>query len=276
MRYNFLIPIIAWLPRKYEITIFTPARLLEELMQGWSGQIQRVVQVICDGTVLEDSNILAEVENGKIVSDWPESYSCALGKDPCWPSSGGYLEFGIRSVNRSPAFASKRLPGFYNLFVGDGVKPFVTCQTWKFGSPQMINQIATLKKYVDSYPVIHIDLDRDFGDSLVLINPYMKPVLAQILTDDGRTFPRKRIPPQTACRIDLAELVLGGQRRWLGQIQLTANNRLITQIVKHSAEYPDQLTTVEHLDPFRGDPTHLPAFRWFRNTFGDWLKAKIG
>jgi len=39
---------------------------------------------------------------------------------------------------------------------------------------------------------------------------------------------------------------------------------------------PDSLTTVEHLDPFRGDPTHVPAFQALRSGVGEWLKSKLG
>jgi hypothetical protein len=276
MRSNFLIPIIVWLPRGYELTIIVAKELIEEGMQGWSGQIEQYAQVMCDGKILEEKILTADVVDGKIVSDWPDYYNCAAGKALDWPADGGVLEFGIRSADDSPAFTTKRLPGIYNLFTGDGVKSFVTCQAWKFGSPQVITQIAALGRYVDAYSVIHIDFDKDIGDSLVLINPYLKPVVAQVVASGHQKLPRIRIAPHTAKRINLETLVPEGARTWQGAIQLSANNRLVTQIVKHSAKNPDILTTVEHLDPFRGDPTHMPAFQSLRNVVGDWLKAKRG
>jgi hypothetical protein len=276
MRSNFLIPIIVWLPRGYELTIVSSRERVEKSMPGWSGQIERYAQVVCAGKVLEESALTADVVDGKIVSDWPDSYSYAAGKNPDWPADGGFLEFGIRSVDDSPAFSTKQLPGAYNLYTGDGVKSFIMCQTWKFGSPQVITQIAALGRYVDAYSVIHIDFDKDLGDSLVLINPYLKPIVAEIVALGHQKLPRIRIAPLTVKRIDLATLVPEGARAWQGAIQLSANNRLVTQIVKHSAKNPDTLTTVEHLDPFRGDPTHMPAFQTLRNVVGDWLKAKRG
>ena len=274
MRSNFLIPIIVWLPRGYELTIVSSKERIEESMPGWSGQIERYAQVMCDGKVLEENRLTADVVEGKIVSDWPDSYSCAAGKNSDWPADGGFLEFGIRSVDESQAFSTKRLPGAYHLFTGDGVKPFVLCQAWKFGSPQVITQIAAFGRYVDAYSVIHIDFDKDIGDSLALLNPYKKPVVAEIVASGQIKLPRVRIAPHTAKRIDLATLVPDGARAWQGAIQLSANNRLVTQIVKHSLKNPDNLTTVEHLDPFRGDPTHMPAFQMLRNVVGDWLRSR--
>ncbi len=34
------------------------------------------------------------------------------------------------------------------------------------------------------------------------------------------------------------------------------------------------ITDFEHLDPFRTDPTHLPAFQWFRQWVGRTLELR--
>ena len=115
----------------------------------------------------------------------------------------------------------------------------------------------------------HIDRDRDYGESLALINPYKKAVLAKVHTADGRTIPRLRVPPMSVRRVDLGQLLEAGERRWRGRLQLTANNRLITFDVKHSFADPTLITDHEHLDPFRADPTHLPLTRLLRMRAGD-------
>ncbi len=138
----------------------------------------------------------------------------------------------------------------------------------------MIGQIAAFGRYADAYPVIHIDRARDLGDSLVLINPYRKPILAQILTNDGRRPARLRVEPMSDRMVNLAELIAPDESEWLGQLQLTANNRVITHIVKHSLSDPTRISTVEHLDPFRADPAHVPLFQWMRLKTGAWLRAR--
>ncbi len=78
----------------------------------------------------------------------------------------------------------------------------------------------------------------------------------------------------TGRMINLAELIAPDEPRWMGRIQLTANNRVITHIVKHSISDPTRISTVEHLDPFRADPTHSPLFRWLCLTIGQVLRSR--
>ena len=74
---------------------------------------------------------------------------------------------------------------------------------------------------------------------------------------------------------DRAALIAPNDDKWSGQIQLTANNRVITPIVKHSHADPTRIGSVEHLDPFRADPTHLPLFRWLRLTAGETIRSTL-
>ena len=112
--------------------------------------------------------------------------------------------------------------------------------------------------YIDAYPVIRIDKTRDLGETFVLINPYKRPILAQIVTHDGRSLPRTRISPESACNVDLSALLQGNETAWTGHVQLTANNRLIPFNIKHSFQDPTLISDHEHLDPYRSDPTYQP------------------
>lgn len=267
MRSSFLIPIIAWLPPAYRCTIVLPAPALGWALADGSGGVLRYWRVLHEGEVVAEGEDEIRYRDGRPVSRWPGEIS--WDSRTCdWGPHGGMLEFGVRSADDTPIFRRKALPNFYNVFDGAGRKPFFTCQTWKFGSPQVISQIAKYGKYVDAYPVIHIDRARDLGDSLVLTNPYQKPVLARLLSHDGRSIPRIRLPKLSVRRVPLDQLLQPDEESWFGQVQLTANNRIATNIVKHSLADPDIISTVEHLDPFRADPTHFPWFKWLRNTLG--------
>ena len=68
----------------------------------------------------------------------------------------------------------------------------------------------------------------------------MKPILAQLMSSDGQRPPRFRIAPQSAHRVDLAAMFADGRDEWAGQVQLTANNRLVTYIVKHRLDDLDR------------------------------------
>ena len=44
--------------------------------------------------------------------------------------------------------------------------------------------------------------------------------------------------------------------------------------MKHSLREPGIISDHEHLDPYRGEPTHFPATRWFRLKVGKWLMLR--
>lgn len=274
MASSFLIPIITWLPRHYACTIVMPPAALLDMVRPEGGAAEQYWKVSVNGTIVDEGAERIEFGGGAIMAAPPKWLTCRAALAADWPADGGFLEYGIRSVDDSPLFTSRRLPSFYNVYSSDGRKGFITCHTWKFGSPQVISQIAEFGRYVDAYSVIHIDRARDLGDSLILINPYKRPVVAQLLASDGQRPARLRIPAMDVRRLDLAALIAADKDAWLGQIQLTANNRLITYIVKHSLADPTVISAVEHLDPFRADPTHTPWFRWLRNQYGEWAARR--
>jgi hypothetical protein len=264
---SFLIPIITWLPPGYDCAIVMPSAALAPQVRAEGGCAERYWKAMVDGRVVAEGSDAIEFRDGKVASGPGENVVWRARKD--WPAAGGLLEFGIRATDDAPLFTARRLPSFYNVYSGPGRKSFLLCHAWKFGSPQVISQIARFGQYVDAYPVIHIDRERDLGDSLVLINPYRKAILARVLTQDRADLPRIRIDPLSVVTVNLAEVLSPAGGEWLGQVQLTANNRLVTYIVKHSLADPAAISTVEHLDPFRADPTHFPWFRLLRLWWGD-------
>lgn len=267
MQSSFLIPIITWLPPGYDCTIVMPSAALAPQVRAEGGRAERYWKAMVGGRIVAEGSDAIEFRSGKAVSGPDENVVWRARKE--WPAAGGLLEFGIRAMDDAPLFTARRLPSFYNVYSGPGRKSFLLCHAWKFGSPQVISQIARFGQYVDAYPVIHIDRARDLGDSLVLINPYRKAILARILTQDHADLPRIRIDPMSVAMVSLADLVAPAGGEWLGQVQLTANNRLVTYIVKHSLADAAAISTVEHLDPFRADPTHFPWFRSLRLWWGD-------
>ena len=267
MQSSFLIPIITWLPPGYDCAIVMPSTALAPQVRAEGGRAERYWKAMVGGRVVAEGSDPIEFRGAKAVSGPAEHVVWRARED--WPAAGGLLEFGIRAIDDTPLFTARRLPSFYNVYSGPGRKSFLLCHAWKFGSPQVISQIARFGQYVDAYPVIHIDRARDLGDSLVLINPYRKAILARILTQDRADLPRIRIDPMSVVTVSLADLIAPAGGEWMGQIQLTANNRLVTYIVKHSLANPAAISTVEHLDPFRADPTHFPWFRSLRLWWGD-------
>jgi hypothetical protein len=275
MSSSYLIPIIAWLPKGYDCSVVMPLEAIAERLPNGTGAIVRAWTAYRDGAAIADGEERIEFDDGRPLGDAANEVTWRGAALDDWPAEGGYLEYAVRSADDSALFTSNRPPAFYNVYAAPGRKSFFACHTWEFGSPQVIGQIAAFGRYADAYPVVHIDRARDLGDSLVLINPYRRPILAKILTHDGRRPRRQRIEPMSGRLIDLAALIAPNDDKWSGQIQLTANNRVITHIVKHSLADPTRIGSVEHLDPFRADPTHLPLFRWLRLTAGETIRSTL-
>ena len=72
--------------------------------------------------------------------------------------------------------------------------------------------------------------------------------------------------------IRLEELLRPNEESWIGHLQLTATNRLVTFHIKHSMADATIISDHEHLDPFRGDRTHYPLTQLIRLRYGEFLK----
>ncbi len=270
MRYAFLTPIIVWLPPGYDCTIVMPTAALAPMFAGQSGKAERYWVAYAEGEAIAEGSEIFEFRNGRQLFGPETDLVWRAADRPDLPRDGGYLEFGMRALGNELVFVSKALPSFYNVYNAPGRKNFFACHSWKFGVPHAINQIARFGHYVDGYPHLHIDRRRDIGESLVLVNPYRQAILARLLTHDGRRPPRQRVPALSVRRILLEELLKPGEEEWFGHLRLTANNRLVTTMVKHALSDPANITTIEHLDPFRADQTHAPLSRWVRLAYGAW------
>lgn len=274
MATSYLVPIISWLPKGFSCTFVMPPSALIDYLRSEGGEIEQFWRILAGGEVINEGKSSIIIRERKVVSAPEQSYVSEQALENGWPDDGGILEFGLRSPNNEPVFTRTTHPSFYTVYSSPNDKGFITCHRRKFGSPPVISQIATFGKYVDAYPIIHIDRKRNLGDSIVLVNPYKNPALAQFLSSDGQRPKRKNVPAMSALKVDLAELLAANQDEWIGQIQLTASNRLITYIVKHALSDPNTISSVEHLDPFRSDPTHIPVTLWLRAQFGEWRKRR--
>ena len=205
MQSAFLIPIITWLPPNYDCTVVMPSAALVPQVRAEGGHAERYWKAMVRGEVVAEGVDAIEFRGGRVVSG-PDVNVVWRARGE-WPATGGLLEFGIRAIDDAPLFTARRLPSFYNVYTGPGRKSFLLCHAWKFGSPQVIGQIARFGQFVDAYPVIHIDRARDLGDSLVLINPYRKAILARILTQDRADLPRIRIDQMSVAMVNLADLI---------------------------------------------------------------------
>lgn len=269
MAYNYLIPSIASLPVGYDCTFVVAEGLIAARLTRGTGRVLRRTAAIVEGATVATTEVALGFRDGTLV----EGENAPIR----WPGAGthrqeqpGYLEIAYDSADGSPCFATNRPIAPYAIYAAPGRKSFFSDNSQKFSNPVVIAQIAEFGEYVDGYPVVEIDRARDYGESLVLINPYKKPVLATIRSHDARSLPRIRVPAMSARRVDLSGLLDEAEERWSGRIQMTANNRLIVYDMKHSLADPTAITDHEHMDPYRSDPTHFPLTRHLRLRAGEW------
>lgn len=271
MPHTYFVPIVMWLPPGRRSTMVLPSRSLKDCLIGGTGRVRRDWAVFVDGKSVDSgSQSFDFVADGEV-----EGYSATLAYElPPGAPSGGYLECALRADDDKTLFKVMRLPGAYNIHSNSANKSFFTCHTHKFASPPVISQIARFGQFVDCYSVATVDRAADLTTSLVLVNPYGKAIVARILTYEGRRIEPIKIAPKSATRVDLQALLRDDEKNWGGHIQLTANNRALTWLVKHRISAPDAVATVEHLDPFRADETHMPLTKALRNWIGEWLERR--
>lgn len=275
MAFSFVYPTIVSLPLGYDATIVPPIRQIVGRLTVPDAEVALNMTVYRDGVGTELPPAIHRFESGKPVGDDPAPLVVRDALDD-GIESPGYLELEAKSADGSEIFSSKQVFGLYSIFGKDGKASFFSDNAYKYGSPPVINQMARFRVYVDTYPVIHIDRERDLGESLTLINPYRMPIVTRIRTEDGRELKRRKVPSQAALTITLSDLLRDDEDQWIGQVQLTANNRLITFTFKHRFADPTVISDYEHLDPFRDDPTHLPLTQRLRQDVGEYLVARRG
>lgn len=267
MAYSYLIPGVTSLQPGYRCTIKPILSMIESCLILPDADISVWLDIFCDGQKIDRQEKVLSFRSGAVVTDKEPFFS--------WPEKGyfqgvrpGYLEFGYTSVDDRQIFRTNLASGIYAIFSRPGYKGFISDLSHKYSSPPTINQIAIHGRYIDGYPPVLLDRAKNYGETIVLINPYRRPIIAEIRSHDGQLLPRIKISPQSAENISLAPFLPQDKNRWEGRIQLTASNRLITFSLKHLLSEPSVICDHEHLDPYRGEATYAPWSQYLRATIG--------
>lgn len=138
--------------------------------------------------------------------------------------------------------------------------------TEKYANPRIIDQIKAHQRFCMSHQACFVDASRNIGNSIVLINPYRDQIVARFISGTGRKLSAK-MAPQSIKLVDLAPIL--DQSKW-ETVMVTANNRVITYDMRHPADRQDYPNSLDHLDPYRGEPTFTSASvrKWARYQVG--------
>jgi hypothetical protein len=256
--YSFLFPMIVAMPRGYDLTVVVPTGSVEQYLAVKDCDLICDYQIRSEGEVVKTVSRTISFRGGKFSGSEAEFLVMREEEFANLPGPA-YLEFSMYEPNQRPVFTERIVHGWYSIYAKAGKKSFFSDNAVKYGSPPIISMIAQFRKYVDGYPVVHIDRKRDLGESILLINPYGRPIMVDVHSHDARKLPRLKVPGGSARWVDLGDLLAEGEDEWLGQVQITASNRLVTFETKHRLSDKTIISDHEHLDPYRADPTHIPA-----------------
>ena len=252
------------------MTRVTNLSALGERLRDGTGTLRQNIRIYHDGKIVEQTERDLIFDQTRLVNNPPTNYTWHA-ESVNWGDTPGFMEEDIRVSDGSLCLLSKFNKPSYVLNSAPGRKGYMTNATLKYADPRVISQIASFGFFLDTFSPIWIDRDRDYGESFAFINPFTRLIHAKILAEDGRSIRRIEVPPMSSRRVNLSAILREGESSWRGHVQITAINRLVVINCKTSFADPDRITDVEHLDPFRTDPTHLPAFKWFRQKIGIFL-----
>lgn len=267
MPYNYLVPRISPLYPGYSCTGFVNAEALSQRLRDGTGVLDHVIRVYRESTVVHEARQTLEFRDGEPLNEISERFHwSAAGAD--WGEVPGFLEEDIRTADGSLRFVTKYNRPAYVMNWAPGRKTYLINLSPKFADQRVIEQIATFGRFIDTCSTVWIDRERDYGHSFILVNPFTKPIVARFQSEDGRVLRGNRVPAQSARIVRSDRLLAPDEKSWRGQVQITASNRLLVADCKHALSDPGQVTDMEHLDPYRTDPTHFPAFQWLRQRIG--------
>jgi hypothetical protein len=273
MSESFVFPTTISLPLGYRCTVIPPLGQIEQRLVADSADVILSHKVIYEGETVHEHCVNLSFRQGKLTGETPPPAVFADGVDE-GRTHPSYLEMVIESVDGAAVFSHKTVFGLYSVYSKPGKKSFLSDNAYKYGAPPVVSMMARFRRFVDTYPVVHLDRDRDLGESLAFINPYHKAIVAQVVTDDGRGPIRLRIPARSARYMALSQLLEDDEQTWFGQVQVTANNRAVIFDIKHSLSDPHVISDHEHMDPFRADATHIPATLALRRNIYRWLTGR--
>ena len=209
-RYRYLIPSISVAPPPgYRFVQVLPMDPLRDLIATRGRMVLSIRrEVVRSGEVLAEDERTVTLDGGRWDDPSVGEYSFDSVDDGGWQAQGdlAYVETSITAVGDG-WFHSHFQPSHYSIYAGPDRKTFFSDNNWKFGNPNTIKQIATFGKWVEGYPVAHVDAALDAGESLVVINPFEAETSVKIhLQGHDDLSVRRSIAPLGGTRIDLGAL----------------------------------------------------------------------
>ena len=261
--YHYLLPLIIAFPRGYDVNVIVPLwQISERLVSNKQEEILITCNLINDGQILikKEKKINLSKENFEKKT---ESFKFNEMEGLENPS---YIEVEIVSKNKNLIFKNNNGLSFYSIFSSEFKKTFFSDNAFKTGAPNVIFQISKIKKFVDTYSAINVNISKLLGETMLFINPFKKKIICKIVDELNNSL--DLIIPPESCRQKKMNYFNDFRKinDW------NATNRLITFYFKHKLDDDKLISDFEHLDPYRLENTTVSLSELARIKVGDFIK----
>ena len=271
MSYHYLYSAIAPIPYGYSAYNQVPVQSISKKLILGSCEIMCEFSYLIEGEEIQKDSYLLIYKDFELVNKL-DTNSQFIWTEEFKEKNPGFVVWDIYSQDNERIFKNRSPLGSYVSCLKLNNKSLFIDYSYRVGDPQIINQMSEWGRFIITYGVVDIDINRDCSNSFIFINPYNKPIVVSFSTSDNRNLKRVKIPPNYSICYQLSDILNSGEHNWNGSIQFTANNRIVSYVVSHSFKNKNKLSDIEHLDPFRSDPTHARYLQTCRQKFGKYLK----
>lgn len=268
MIYNYFIPLIhLGPPEGYTFSQAIPFDDIKNLIVGKSAKLEINRKIICNKKILYEKNGFISFNNDK----WSNKDAADFTwKNLIKNNNLSYIETHINLI-KGDGFKSTTAPAFYVSYTSPNKKNFISCGNEKYGNPRVIMQMQEFGIWVDGYPAINVSYKNSTTYSLIIINPY-KTVSNFVLELNNLKIKKNiKVNAFTAKKINFYDIIQ--IKEWTGQFYIYGKRRAIIYLINHDFYNVNNISTLEHGDPFRAELTFAPRFQYLRNNLHKKIKT---
>jgi hypothetical protein len=220
------------------------------MVRKFTGTLTLRERLYLDGEQVGEGSEEIAVADGKPARDY-------VLREPELPRLG-YIEFEVTADQ--PAFGRPMLEIGFASLSREGFGNVKVIDMPKFADPRIIDQIREIGHYCTTHTAAYVDSSDNVGDFFLVINPYEKALTVRLSTPRGRN-KREVVKAHSARSLALADILQDGVP---DTVLMTAPQRIIVYDSRAPLDDPDSPYSLDHLDPFRGEPVRVPvSFRRF-------------
>ena len=260
MTYNYFIPTIHLGPiHGYIFTQELPLHDIEKLIIGNNAKFEIIRKVLCNRIILYEKKSIIKFEKNK----WKNHSAATFKWGPVKEKNDlCYIETQINLLN-GDGLTSASLPSFYVNYISPNKKNFISCGNEKYGNPRVIMQMKEFGMWVDGYPAVNISVKNKTTYSIIIINPYKIVNSFTIEVNSLGIKKTMKVEALSVKKVNFYDVIK--KENWTGQFYVYGKRRAIIYLVNHAFNDFNNVSTLEHSDPFRAELTYQPRLQYLRS-----------